>query len=155
MRRFLTIVISIFLALPAISQDARTNLIIKTNADEQTVQFDDLRRITFNATTVQIEKFDGSTISNDMANIIYLSATSKTTDIVAPQTSGNLVEHISSDAIAVNCVSGAIVEIYNMSGSRIATRRLDADNGTISIATLPKGIYILRAEGRTVKFLKR
>ena len=155
MRRFLTIVISIFLALPAISQDARTNLIIKTNLEEQTVQFDDLRRITFNATTVQIEKFDGSTISNDMANIIYLSATSKTTDIVAPQTSGNLVEHISSDAIAVNCVSGAIVEIYNMSGSRIATRRLDADNGTISIATLPKGIYILRAEGRTVKFLKR
>ncbi|MBR3854954.1 MAG: T9SS type A sorting domain-containing protein [Bacteroidaceae bacterium] len=155
MRRFLTIVISIFLALPAISQDARTNLIIKTNAGEQTVQFDDLRRITFNATTVQIEKFDGSTISNDMANIIYLSATSKTTDIVAPQTSGNLVEHISSDAIVVNCVSGAIVEIYNMSGSRIATRRLDADNGTISIATLPKGIYILRAEGRTVKFLKR
>lgn len=155
MRRFLTIVISIFLALPAISQDARTNLIIKTNLDEQTVQFDDLRRITFNATTVQIEKFDGSTISNDMANIIYLSATSKTTDIVAPQTSGNLVEHISSDAIVVNCVSGAIVEIYNMSGSRIATRRLDADNGTISIATLPKGIYILRAEGRTVKFLKR
>lgn len=155
MRRFLTIVISILLALPAISQDARTNLIIKTNLDEQTVQFDDLRRITFNATTVQIEKFDGSTISNDMANIIYLSATSKTTDIVAPQTSGNLVEHISSDAIVVNCVSGAIVEIYNMSGSRIATRRLDADNGTISIATLPKGIYILRAEGRTVKFLKR
>lgn len=155
MRRFLTIVISIFLALPAISQDARTNLIIKTNLEEQTVQFDDLRRITFNATTVQIEKFDGSTISNDMANIIYLSATSKTTDIVAPQTSGNLVEHISSDAIVVNCVSGAIVEIYNMSGSRIATRRLDADNGTISIATLPKGIYILRAEGRTVKFLKR
>ena len=155
MRRFLTIVISIFLALPAISQDARTNLIIKTNAGEQTVQFDDLRRITFNATKVQIEKFDGSTISNDMANIIYLSATSKTTDIVAPQTSGNLVEHISSDAIVVNCVSGAIVEIYNMSGSRIATRRLDADNGTISIATLPKGIYILRAEGRTVKFLKR
>lgn len=155
MRRFLTIVISIFLALPAISQDARTNLIIKTNAGEQTVQFDDLRRITFNATTVQIEKFDGSTISNDMANIIYLSATSKTTDIVAPQTSSNLVEHISSDAIVVNCVSGAIVEIYNMSGSRIATRRLDADNGTISIATLPKGIYILRAEGRTVKFLKR
>lgn len=155
MRRFLAIVISIFLALPTISQDARTNLIIKTNLEEQTVQFDDLRRITFNATTVQIEKFDGSTISNDMANIIYLSATSKTTDIVAPQTSGNLVEHISSDAIAVNCVSGAIVEIYNMSGSRIATRRLDADNGTISIATLPKGIYILRAEGRTVKFLKR
>lgn len=155
MRRFLTIVISIFLALPAISQDARTNLIIKTNAGEQTVQFDDLRRITFNATTVQIEKFDGSTIRNDMANIIYMSATSKTTDIVAPQTSGNLVEHISSDAIVVNCVSGAIVEIYNMSGSRIATRRLDADNGTISIATLPKSIYILRAEGRTVKFLKR
>lgn len=155
MRRFLTIVISIFLALPAISQDARTNLIIKTNLEEQTVQFDDLRRITFNATTVQIEKFDGSTISNDMANIIYMSATSKTTDIVAPQTSGNLVEHISSNAIVVNCVSGAIVEIYNMSGSRIATRRLDADNGTISIATLPKGIYILRAEGRTVKFLKR
>jgi len=155
MRRFLTIVISIFLALPAISQDARTNLIIKTNAGEQTVQFDDLRRITFNATTVQIEKFDGSTISNDMANIIYLSATSNTTNILAPQTSDKLVENISSDAITVNCASGTTVQIYNMSGSHIATRRLDADNGIISIATLPKGIYILRADERTAKFLKR
>ncbi len=155
MKRFLIIAVSIFLVLPAISQDVRTNLIIKTNTDEQTVQFDDLRRITFNGTKVQIEKYDGSTISNDMANIIYLSATSKTTDIVAPQTSGNLVKHISSDAILVNCASGATVEIYNMSGSRIATRKLDADNGTISIATLPKGIYILRADGRTAKFLKR
>lgn len=155
MRQILIITVSILLALPAISQDVRTNLIIKTNLDEQTVQFDDLRRITFNGTKVQIEKYDGSTISNEMANIIYLSATSKTTNILAPQTSDNLVENISSDAITVNCASGTTVQIYNMSGSHIATKRLDADNGIISIATLPKGIYILRADERTAKFLKR
>lgn len=155
MRRFFLITISILLALPAISQDVRTNLVIKTNTNEQTVQFDELRRITFSGTTVQVEKFDGTTISNDMADIIYFSAKLESTNIVTPQNSSNLVEYISSDEISVNSTAGATIEIYNMSGSHISTRQLDTDNGTISIATLPKGIYILRADGRTAKFLKR
>ena len=155
MRRLLLIAVSVLLALPAISQDVRTNLIIKTDTGEQSVQFDELRRITFSGTTVQVEKFDGTAISNDMADIIYLSAKSETTNIVTPQNSGNLVESISSDAISVNSTAGATIEIYNMSGSHITTRQLESENGTISIATLPKGIYILRADGRTAKFLKR
>lgn len=155
MRRFFLIAISVLLALPAISQDIRTNLIIKTNTGEQTVQFDELRRITFSGTTVQVEKFNGTTISSDMADIIYFSAKPESTNIVTPQNSGNLVEHISSDAISINANAGATIEIYNMSGSHIVTKQLDAENGTISIATLPKGIYILRAAGRTAKFLKR
>ena len=155
MRRLLLIAVSVLLALPAISQDVRTNLIIKTDTGEQSVQFDELRRITFSGTTVQVEKFDGTAISNDMADIIYLSAKSETTNIVTPQNSGNLVESISSDAISVNATAGATIEIYNMSGSHITTRQLESENGTISIAALPKGIYILRADGRTAKFLKR
>ena len=155
MRRLLLIAVSVLLALPAISQDVRTSLIIKTDTGEQSVQFDELRRITFSGTTVQVEKFDGTAISNDMTDIIYLSAKSETTNIVTPQNSGNLVENISSDAISVNATAGATIEIYNMSGSHITTRQLESENGTISIATLPKGIYILRADGRTAKFLKR
>lgn len=155
MRRLLLIAVSVLLALPAISQDVRTSLIIKTDTGEQSVQFDELRRITFSGTTVQVEKLDGTAISNDMADIIYLSAKSETTNIVTPQNSGNLVESISSDAISVNATAGATIEIYNMSGSHITTRQLESENGTISIATLPKGIYILRAAGRTAKFLKR
>ena len=92
MRRLLLIAVSVLLALPAISQDVRTNLIIKTDTGEQSVQFDELRRITFSGTTVQVEKFDGTAISNDMADIIYLSAKSETTNIVTPQNSGNLVD---------------------------------------------------------------
>ena len=90
-----------------------------------------------------------------MADIIYFSAKPESTNIVTPQNSGNLVEHISSDAISINANAGATIEIYNMSGCHIVTKLLDAENGTISIATLPKGIYILRAAGRTAKFLKR
>lgn len=155
MRKILLITLSIFLTLPAISQDIRTNLVVKTSTDEQTVQFDELRRISFNGTTVQIEKNDGTQISNDMADIIYLSAKPETTNIVTPEKSGNLVEYISSDAIAVNAAAGATIEIFNISGSHIATRELGCENGTISIATLPKGIYILRTDSRTAKFMKR
>lgn len=154
-RLFFTIIASLLLTLPTIAQEARTGLVIKTGGNEQTVQFDELRRITFDGTTVQIQKHNGTTISEDMADIIYIQAITKSTDITAPQISENLVGYISNDAITVNCAADATVEIFNISGSHIATMKLDAENGTISIATLPKGIYILRADGRTAKFLKR
>lgn len=154
MKRVLIIIASILFVLHTTAQEENISLVIKTDGGEHTMLFNELRRITFSGTTVQIQKHDGTAINEDMADIIYLSAI-KTTDIATPQMNGNLVGSISSDAITVNCSAGTSVEIYNVSGSHITTRLLDADNETISIATLPKGIYLLRADGRTAKFLKR
>ncbi|MBR6805869.1 MAG: T9SS type A sorting domain-containing protein [Bacteroidaceae bacterium] len=45
--------------------------------------------------------------------------------------------------------------IYNISGSIVQQTVQDSDGGSISIANLPKGIYLLRANRQTVKLIKK
>jgi hypothetical protein len=50
------------------------------------------------------------------------------------------------------------MEIFDMTGRRIQTRLLDADNTEVNVASLPKGIYMIRVQGSgkmvTSKFIK-
>ena len=99
---------------------------------------------------------DGTVISNDMYDIYSINYTTAWTGIKGTAQAGEkLLEYISDDAIAVNATAGTKIEIYSISGSHIYTVQQSNDNATISIATLPKGIYLLRANDRTAKFLKK
>ena len=66
-----------------------------------------------------------------------------------------LVAYISPDEIAVNCEAGEEIAIYNISGTMVLKERQNSEGGSISIANLPKGLYLLRAKSQTVKILKR
>ena len=57
--------------------------------------------------------------------------------------------------MAVNCNAGEEIAIYNISGSIVQQTVQDSDGGSISIANLPKGIYLLRANRQTVKLIKK
>jgi len=65
------------------------------------------------------------------------------------------VAYISADEIAVNCEAGKEIAIYNVSGTMVLKEVQDSEGGSVSIANLPKGIYLLRANGQTVKIIKR
>ena len=65
-----------------------------------------------------------------------------------------LVAYISPDEIAVNCEAGKEIAIYNISGTMVLKEIQDSEGGRVSIANLPKGIYLLRANGQTVKIIK-
>jgi hypothetical protein len=65
------------------------------------------------------------------------------------------VSYISSDEIAVNCEAGEEIAIYNVSGTMVLNEVQGSDGGSVSIANLPKGIYLLRANRQTVKIIKK
>ena len=126
-----------------------------TDSNSQVVKFESLRQITFNGTTVNIEQTDGTKSSTSMGNIgrIYFGDLSSIADINGQ--SGNLVEYISADEITINSEAGSTVAIYGLTGVQLLTRRIDAQGEAISIAGLPQGIYIVKANGRTTKIIKR
>ena len=66
-----------------------------------------------------------------------------------------LLSYISSDEIAVNCNAGDVIRIFDVVGTQIICVCQRADNGIIGISQLPKGIYIIKANDRTAKFIKR
>jgi hypothetical protein len=65
------------------------------------------------------------------------------------------VEYISHDEIAINSEAGSTITIYGLTGTLLLTRRIDTQGEAISIAGLPQGIYIVKANGCTTKIIKR
>ena len=143
-----------FIAMATVAT-AQHMVVEMTDSNNQVVKLESLRQITFNGTTVNIEQTDGTKSSTSMGNIgrIYFGDLSSIADINAQ--SGNLVEYISNDEIAIHSEAGSTVAIYGLTGTQLLTRRIDTQGEAVSIAGLPQGIYIVKANGRTTKIIKR
>ena len=139
--------------LPAAAQHI---IVLKTDNGIQAVELQKFRRITFSGTSVNIMQTDGIVATADMGDIarIYFG---DNTGINHEDFNGGkeLVSYISSDEIAVNCEAGEEIAIYNVSGTMVLNEVQGSDGGSVSIANLPKGIYLLRANRQTVKIIKK
>ena len=151
MKKLLFIISLLAIAVTATAQ----HMVVETAGGNEVFTLENLKQITFSGTTVNIEQTDGTTSSASMGSIerIYFSDLSSIADM--PAQSGNLVEYISFDEIAINSEAGSTVVIYGLTGTQLLTRRIDTQGEAVSIAALPQGIYIVKANGRTTKIIKR
>ncbi|MBO7240418.1 MAG: T9SS type A sorting domain-containing protein [Bacteroidaceae bacterium] len=152
MKKILFIISFISVAATATAQYL---IIEKPGYENEVLQFEDLKQITFSGTTVNIEQNDGKISNASMGDIsrIYISDNSSIADI--EQQEGNLVEYLSFDEIAINADAGSMATIYNLTGALIMRKQINSQGEPISIATLPKGIYIVKANEKTTKIIKR
>ncbi|MBQ5895540.1 MAG: T9SS type A sorting domain-containing protein [Bacteroidaceae bacterium] len=151
MKKLLFIISLLAIAGTATAQ----HMVVETAGGNEVFTLENLKQITFNGTTVNIEQNNGTNSSATMGDIerIYFSDLSSIADM--PAQSGNLVEYISFDEIAINSEAGSTVAIYSLTGARLLTRRIDTQGEAVSITGLPQGIYIVKANGRTTKIIKR
>lgn len=152
MKKILFIISFISVAATATAQYL---IVEKPGYENEVLQFEDLKQITFSGTTVNIEQNDGKISNASMGDIsrIYISDNSSIADI--EQQEGNLVEYLSFDEIAINAEACSMATIYNLTGALIMRKQINAQGEPISIATLPKGIYIVKANEKTTKIIKR
>lgn len=153
MKKLLTLLI---LMVAALSASAQHIIVLKTDNATQAVELQKFRRMTFVGTSVNIMQTDGTVTSADMSDITRLYFGDYTgIENVDFNGGKELVAYISPDEIAVNCEAGKEIAIYNVSGTMVLKEIQDSEGGRVSIANLPKGIYLLRANGQTVKIIKR
>ena len=131
------------------------HMVVETAGGNEVFTLKNFKQITFDGTTVNIEQTNGTISCASMGDIerIYFGDLSSIADINAQ--SENLVEYLSFNEIAINSEAGSKVAIYSLTGTQLLTRRIDAQGEPISIASLPQGIYILRANERTTKIIRR
>ena len=134
---------------------AQHMVVEKIVAENEITSLSTLKQMTFNGTTVNIEQTDGTKSSASMGDIsrIYFADMSSIADINSQNEC--LVTYLSSDEIAINSNGGSMVAIYSLTGAQLLTRRIDTQGEAISIAGLPQGIYIVKANERTTKIIKR
>lgn len=153
MKKLIILFTFTLLTIPAMSQSQIT--VEKANGDTQTMLWENFRKITFDGDKVNILSNKGENISSPMADIMRITTTLVETGINTPAEECGLLNFVSSDEIAVNCQAGELVYVYSISGNIVLSQRQADNNGCINVAHLPKGVYLLQANGRTVKFLKR
>ena len=143
-----------FLAMAG-TATAQHMVVEKIGAENEIISLSTLKQMTFNGTTVNIEQTNGTKSSASMGDIsrIYFADMSSIADINAQGNS--LIEYLSHDEIAINSNGGSVVAIYSLTGAQLLTRRIDTQGEAISIAGLPQGIYIVKANERTTKIIKR
>ena len=151
MKKLLFIISLLAIAGTATAQ----HMVVETAGGNEVFTLENLKQITFNGTTVNIEQNNGTTSSASMGSIerIYFSNLSSIANM--PAQSGNLVEYISSDEISINSEAGSMIAIYSLTGVQLLTGRIGAQGEAVSITGLPQGIYIVKANGRTTKIIKR
>ena len=152
MKRLLLIISLTAIAATATSQHL---VVEKAGFENEIIALDNLKQITFDGTTVNIEQNDGTLSNATMGDIsrIYFSDLSSIHGTL--QQSDRLVEYLSADEIAINASAGSTVSIYSLTGAQLLTTRLNAQGGTMSIANLPQGVYIIKANERTAKIIRR
>ena len=152
MKKILPVILfAIATALPASAQQM---LIEKTGYENEIISLDNLKQITFDGTTVNIEQADGKTSSTSMEYIDRISF-GNFTSIDGVESDGALIGYVSRDVISVECVTGTEIAIYSVTGMRLLDISSEAGRRQISIANLPKGIYILKIGDKTAKIAKR
>jgi hypothetical protein len=151
MKRILTILFAL-VTLPVAAQ----HMLIEKNAGgNQVIDLADLKQITFDGIKVNIEQTDGTASNNAMSDINQICFGDYTAIGSTNENSRELVTYITADEIAVNCKAGSTVTVYSLVGTQMLNVRTTTDNAQISIAGLPKGIYIIKAEERTAKITRR
>ena len=153
MKRLFTLLTLMMVLLPAAY--AQRIVVEKSDNNKLAVDLQNFRRITFTGNVVNIMDNVGEK-SLEMSDItrIYFDDYTRINEVDF-NGSKELVAYITPDEIAVNCEAGEVIAIYNISGSIVLKARQESEGGSISIAYLPKGIYLLRAGKQTVKILKK
>jgi hypothetical protein len=150
---------------------AQSTLYVKEKSGTQTpFELDGIRKLTFPAGNITVNKTDGNMSIYELSDIRYLSFSDFTTDvkIIARQESSNLTLFpnpvidqllISYESLKAGNVQVAIIDIQ---GKVLHQQTINSQNGTnhaiISVSQLPKGLYVCRLQNgdklETIKFIK-
>ena len=152
MKRFYILTVILFTVAPVFAQ----SLYVEKSFGNDIVDFGALQKITFDNGKMSLHMNDGNVDSYSISDVNRITNNyGLSLSVDAVEQKGELVGSVSGEQIVVNCPAGTEVEIFSVCGAKVLSQRLGSENGTISISSLSKGVYILRANGRTAKFLKR
>ena len=83
------------------------------------------------------------------ASVTPKSVPTGTNDVLSDKTNATIYPNPVKDILKVDVKDTDInfIEIYNLSGNRVMTRRIDQGTASIDVSSLPKGIYTVSFKG--------
>lgn len=155
-KKFYLLSLAILTALPGILS-AQVKLQVNTKAGEtKTFVLDDIRKLGFSGNQFTVVTSSSSPFDIDaVLSIKFSGLTSGIDTAPTADTSGKLSITRSGQSLTVNGWQGgqATARIYSAGGQMLSANR-NWSGQPISIAMLPKGVYILKINNQTIKFTR-
>lgn len=96
-----------------------------------------------------------ASLEYDEKDVVRFTYKGKNTDIVSPSLNSNYYQE-NGQIVFHNIKSTDKVSLYKTNGILVPVRFIIHDNSaTLSLSSIPSGIYLLSVNGRTSKFTKR
>lgn len=161
----------LLLCLALSGVQAQSTLYVQEKTGIQTAfVLNDVRKLTFPAGSITVNKNDGNTNTYVLSDIRYLNFTDLSVEVsqFSNQESGNIIlfPNPAMDQLKVSFQSDGTrnleIDIIDMQGKVLEQQTISSQNGmnlvAINIAELPQGLYLCRLQNgnklETIKFLK-
>ena len=97
-----------------------------------------------------------ATISYPLAKIRRYTYEGGTLSVQYVKADGISISHEGDNVIVKGLTNGKSVTVYSIDGKQLKAKRSDgSDSLTLSLKNLPDGVYMIKADEITYKFLKR
>ena len=150
----------IYLAVSTHLLQAQNNLFVRFKSGTQSVSvLSTVDRITFSGGNLLLKKTDASTSSLLLSDISRLTfgLYSAVNEITADQTGLAIYPSPATDYINVkNAPQGEVhIVIFGLDGTTLVNKKLNSGMRQVDISDLAKGLYLLKVNNTTFKFVKQ
>lgn len=137
---------------------AQDDITVNLNSGKKSYKVDDVKSITFDGTNLKVNKQDNAADTYAFADLVNVTFDTATGISNLPLAGGKLAISVQpgSDIINISGYDAAekySVAVYSLAGEKLAG--VDNWKGeAVSVASLPKGVYVLKINNTTLKFRK-
>lgn len=149
---------SLMLALPGCMLMAQTRdyLAIQTTKTERSVALAGLKKITFGGGQLTAVTTTGD-LAFDLAEVKKLYFTDVPSAVERVQANEAMKVAYDKDAECIRIegnVAEAQLTVYHVNGTQWVSENVEPGGRIVSVSSWPKGIYIVKADGKILKFSK-
>lgn len=127
-----------------------------SNGETKSINLQEIKNITLANGSLAVNSFDGTSETasfTSLAKVTFSGNFSAISDIEVGTNSPAV--SLQGDALEISGLSGTqSVDVFSTVGMRVISTEI-TDNGSLSVAELPSGVYIVNIESQTFKFIKR
>lgn len=137
---------------------AQDDITLKLNSGNKSYKIDDVKSITFDGTDLKVNKLNDEADTYPFADIVSISFDTSTGVDNLKIAGGKLTISVEPGSNIIRIGGYDARQKYEVSVFNLAGEKVLAINGWkgdgVSVASLPKGVYVLKINNTTLKFRK-
>lgn len=137
---------------------AQDDITLKLNSGNKSYKIDDVKSITFDGTDLKVNKLNDEADTYPFADIVSISFDTSTGVDNLKIAGGKLTISVEPGSDIIRIGGYDARQKYEVSVFNLAGEKVLAINGwkgdDVSVASLPKGVYVLKINNTTLKFRK-